>query len=118
MNRKKGASLQVWRGRVYAATQRIPKGRVATYADIARAIGHPKAWRHVGSVLGMNRDPKTPCHRVVRSDGGMGGYGFPGGIAEKIEKLKTEGIEFTRERVDLDRFRIASHRILIAAISS
>ena len=108
MIRKKSPSFQAWCNGVYAATRRIPRGRVATYADIARAIGHPKAWRHVGSVLSMNRDPNTPCHRVVRSDGKVGGFGFPGGTHRKIQRLAAEGIKITRERLNLDRFRITS----------
>ena len=105
-------NTQLWYG-VYAATRRIPKGRVATYADISRAIGRPKAWRHVGNVLNRNRDPKTPCHRVVRSDGRVGGFGYPGGTARKIARLRAEGIAVDREYIDLRRYRISSPRVLV-----
>ncbi|MDP3727114.1 MAG: MGMT family protein [bacterium] len=108
----KPKSQQLWYG-VYAAARRIPRGRVATYADLARAIGCPRAWRHVGTVLSLNRDPKTPCHRVVRSDGRVGGFsagGRTGGTLRKIEKLRAEGIRVTGERVDLRRYRIRSPR--------
>lgn len=91
---------------MYAATQGIPKGQVATYADIARAVGHPRAWRHVGTVLSMNRDPKTPCHRVVRADGRVGGFGFPGGSREKERRLRAEGIRIAGDRINLGEFRI------------
>lgn len=93
--------------------RRIPRGRVATYADLARAIGRPRAWRHVGTVLGMNRDPKTPCHRVVRSDGRVGGFGLPGGTARKVEKLRAEGVLIQDDRINLGRFRIRSPRSLV-----
>lgn len=108
---------------IYAAVRRIPRGRVATYADISRAIGHPRAWRHVGNVLNRNRDPQTPCHRVVRSDGTVGGFGFPdlsagnlakaGGTARKIQKLRHEGIRIIGSRIDLRRYRVASPRSLV-----
>ncbi len=97
---------------IYAATRRIPGGKVATYADLARAIGRPKAWRHVGTVLSFNRDPKTPCHRVVRSDGKVGGFGFPGGTTRKIERLRSEGIEVKNGKIDLHRHRITSPRVI------
>ena len=95
---------------IYRATRRIPRGRVATYADLARAIGKPRAWRHVGTVMSRNRDRSTPCHRVVRSDGRVGGYGFPGGSSRKAEKLRGEGIAVKDGRIDLGRYRIPSPR--------
>ena len=107
-----GTNEQAWDG-VYAAARRIPRGRVATYADLARAIGRPRAWRFVGTVLGRNRDPQTPCHRVVRSDGRVGGYGFPGGSARKAEKLRGEGVVIRDGRIDLGRYRIPSPRALV-----
>lgn len=102
-----------WCNGVYAAARRIPRGRVATYGDLAYAVGHPRAWRHVGTVMGQNRNPKIPCHRVVRSDGHVGGFGFPGGTARKIKRLRTEGIKITGERIDLERYRIPSPRALV-----
>ena len=98
--------------KTYAAARRIPPGQVATYADLAYAIGHPRAWRHVGSILGQNRDVKTPCHRVIRSDGRVGGFGFPGGTAQKIKKLRGEGIRISGDRIELQRYRISSPRLL------
>ncbi len=98
--------------RIYAATRRIPKGRVATYADIARAVGHPRAWRHVGTVLSLNRDSKTPCHRVVRSDGAVGGFGFRGGTRRKIARLSAEGITVINDKINLARYRILSPRVI------
>lgn len=92
---------------VYAATRRIPRGRVATYGDIAAAIGRPRAWRRVGSVLSLNRDPKTPCHRVVRADGRVGGFGLPGGSPEKIRRLCSEGVAIQDGIVRLHEFRVS-----------
>ena len=76
---------------VFAACQQIPCGSVVTYADLAKAIGRPKAYRAVGNALTTNRDTQTtPCHRVVRSDGAVGGYAF--GSAKKIARLQEEGL--------------------------
>lgn len=76
---------------VFAACQQIPCGSVATYADLAQAIGRPKAYRAVGNALTTNRNTQTiPCHRVVRSDGAVGGYAF--GLAKKIARLQEEGL--------------------------
>ena len=115
MGKRHGLDLKqgrLWH-RVYAATRHIPRGRVATYADIAYAVGRPRAWRHVGAIMAQNRDPKTPCHRVVRSDGRVGGFGFPGGTARKIQKLRAEGIRVTGDRIDLRRYRVPSPRSLV-----
>ena len=69
----------------------IPAGKVMTYAQVAKAIGHPKAARAVGNALSQNRHaPQVPCHRVV-SYNGMGGYSGRGGLNGKIKLLKKEG---------------------------
>lgn len=75
---------------VWAALQRIPYGETRSYADIAREIGRPAAVRAVGAANGANPIPIViPCHRVVASDGGLGGYG--GGLARKRWLLAHEG---------------------------
>ncbi|RLG20189.1 6-O-methylguanine DNA methyltransferase [Candidatus Micrarchaeota archaeon] len=77
---------------VLKEVSRIPKGEVRTYAQIARAIGRPKAARAVGNALARNPyTPKIPCHRVIRSTGSAGGYSAKGGRKRKIELLKREG---------------------------
>ena len=71
---------------------KIPKGKVKTYKEIAIAIKMPKSARAVANACGKNPyAPKVPCHRVIRSDGGMGGYSAPGGIKTKKKLLKKEG---------------------------
>mgnify|MGYP001565177306 FL=1 len=90
--------------KVWAATQRIPKGKVATYKDIARAIGAPRAFRAVGNALNKNPDThRTPCHRVVRSDGSVGGYAS--GAKKKIAWLKSEEVRITGEWIDLSCYK-------------
>jgi O-6-methylguanine DNA methyltransferase len=70
----------------------IPAGTVWTYGQVARAIGKPKAARAVGQALGRNPVPIViPCHRVIASDGGFGGYSGGGGIASKRYLLQLEG---------------------------
>lgn len=77
---------------VLQATQRIPYGQTATYADLARAAGRPGASRAVGGVMAGNPLPLiVPCHRVVRSDGGLGGFSAPQGVALKERLLELEG---------------------------
>lgn len=77
---------------VWRALTRIPRGQVRTYAQIARDAGHPDAVRAVANAIGKNPcPPDIPCHRVIRSDGKIGGYSASGGIAKKIELLKSEG---------------------------
>ncbi|WP_082398833.1 MULTISPECIES: methylated-DNA--[protein]-cysteine S-methyltransferase [unclassified Pseudonocardia] len=77
---------------VLAATRRIPPGQVRPYAWVAREAGHPAAVRAVGTVLARNPLPLlVPCHRVVRSDGALGGYMF--GTGRKAELLTAEGAD-------------------------
>jgi len=85
------AAFSGFKERVFRETAKIPKGRVSTYARIANAIGSPDAARAVGNALNRNRDKKVPCHRVVRSNGEVGG--FARGMKKKIRILKSEGIE-------------------------
>ena len=78
--------------KVYEVLLQIPKGQVRTYAEVARMIGRPKAARAVGQALKRNRwAPEIPCHRVISSDGSLGGYSAPGGLAAKRRLLRREG---------------------------
>ena len=80
---------QSFRARVLAVVRNIPKGRTMTYKEVAEKAGNPKAARAVGAIMRTNFDETVPCHRVVRSDGGMGGYNR-GGALRKTEMLKLE----------------------------
>lgn len=79
----------IFKEKVYQIVKRIPKGRVLTYKEVAEKAGRPRAFRAVGNALNKNRDPKVPCHRVIRSDGKIGGYARGTKLKEKI--LKKEG---------------------------
>ena len=76
--------------RVYAVVRRIPKGQTRSYRWVARQLGNADLSRAVGQALSRNPDTaRTPCHRVIRSDGGLGGYAF--GAAKKRKLLQQEG---------------------------
>jgi O-6-methylguanine DNA methyltransferase len=75
---------------VYAVVAGIPRGQTRTYGEVAAAAGRPGAARVVGTIMSRNRHPHVPCHRVIRSDGTIGGYAF-GGPSKKRELLEREG---------------------------
>lgn len=90
--------------KVYEAVKKIPRGRVATYKDIAKFIGSPGAIRAVGGALHKNHSPEIPCHRVVCSSGEAGGYNK--GRRAKVKILASEGIKVQNGRLpDLTIFR-------------
>jgi methylated-DNA-[protein]-cysteine S-methyltransferase len=95
---------------VYDLLAQIPEGKVTTYGDIARALGHPGAARVVGRFLNKNPNPiVTPCHRVIKSNGKIGGYAF--GKLRKKELLEKEGLcfigdsaaDFANQRIRLEK---------------
>ena len=92
--------------RIYEAVKRIPKGCVATYAQIAEAAGDRKMARAVGNALHKNPDPSTiPCHRVVNAKGELAGnYAF-GGAWKQGEILQSEGVEVRNGIVDLKKYQ-------------
>ena len=80
--------LKVWKYLI-----KIPKGKVRTYLEVAKAIGKPRSFRAVANAIGKNpKPPKIPCHRVIRSDGSLGGYSGKGGIQQKRLLLKSENV--------------------------
>ena len=86
----KGTKFQL---KVWNYLKKIPKGKVKTYADVAKAIGKPLAVRAVANAVGKNPyPPKIPCHRVIRSDGSLGGYSAKGGVKTKRLLLRKEGV--------------------------
>ena len=99
---------------IYRAVSQVPRGRVATYGDVALAVGAPRAARAVGTAMARNQDVGVvPCHRVVRSDGSVGGYGGGGeGVRKKIALLRREGVSVSREGKirDFERLRFTSFK--------
>lgn len=106
--------------KVYDATKRIPKGRVATYGQIAEIIGCPGGSRAVGNALHVNPfAPAVPCHRVVAANGSLAAHFGGGGPDVQYERLKPEGVAFLDDaeaskgsipRVDLARCGIVIER--------
>ena len=88
--KKIGTKFQL---KVWKYLKKIPRGSVKSYSQVAKDIGKPLAARAVANAIGKNPyAPKIPCHRVIRSDGSLGGYSGKGGIKTKKLLLKREGI--------------------------
>lgn len=75
--------------KIWHIVRRIPRGKTMTYKEVAAKAGRLHAYRAVGNILSTNRNPKIPCHRVIRSDGKIGNYNR--GMRLKLEILKKEG---------------------------
>ncbi len=84
--------------KIYLLLGQIPNGRVSTYKILAKAAGRPRAWRVVGGILNKNKNlVKTPCHRIIKSDGSVGGYAR--GARKKENLLTKEGIKIKSGKV-------------------
>ena len=93
--------------KIYAAVCRIPKGKVATYADVAAMAGNPRMCRAVGNALHQNPYYGiVPCHRVVNSKGRLAKAFVFGGENVQAEMLRAEGVEVAGDKVDLEKYRI------------
>jgi len=104
--------MTIFQNKVYKVVSKIPKGKVLTYKKVASLAGHFKSWRAVGNLLNKNKNlyppkfskktlagKKIPCHRVIRSDGKIGG--FNKGVRNKIRLLNAEGLKIIREKINL-----------------
>ena len=88
--------------RCYEILKKVPKGKVTTYKALAHVL-NTKAYRAIGNAMNQNPyAPKVPCHRVIKSNGEIGG--FASGTNRKIEMLKKEGIVVKNNRVDLGEY--------------
>lgn len=77
--------------RCYEILKKVPKGKITTYKGLAKALGNPKSYRAVGNAMNRNpHAPRVPCHRVVKSNGKVGGFAH--GTNKKVSMLKKEGI--------------------------
>ena len=82
----------------YQALVKVPSGKVITYSGLAAMIGRPKAHRAVGTAMNKNPfAPEVPCHRVVKSNGDLGGFG--GGSKLKIKRLQEEGVKVHNNKI-------------------
>ena len=98
--------------KVYRAVRKIPKGKVATYGQIAVVVGCPKAARAVGNALHRNPDGDfTPCFRVVNREGGLSeSFGF-GGVYAQRERLREDGTEVVNFQVDLSLYQCSDEEL-------
>lgn len=87
--------------KVYQIVKKIPKGKVMSYKEVARVVGKPRAYRAIGNALNKSASWRTdiPCHRVIRSDGKVGGYRL--GKKKKILALKKEGVTIKQKEIAL-----------------
>jgi len=93
--------------RIYEAVKRIPKGRVATYGQVAKMAGNERMSRAVGNALHKNPDPDhIPCFRVVNSKGELAGAFAFGGANVQADLLREDGVEVVDGKVDLKRFQM------------
>ena len=92
-----------FKARVLSAARRIPPGRVATYGDIAKLAGRPRAARAVGNIMKNCTGLDVPAHRVIAAGGKLGGYG--GSEHLKRALLQAEGVVIRNARIKLERFR-------------
>ncbi|MEI6835281.1 MAG: MGMT family protein [Candidatus Falkowbacteria bacterium] len=81
--------MSLFSEQVYKIVGQIPQGKTLTYKQVAKRAGHPLAYRAVGNILNKNHDKNIPCHRVIRSNGNIGGYNRGTKIKKQI--LKREG---------------------------
>ncbi|MFZ3069101.1 MAG: MGMT family protein [Microgenomates group bacterium] len=94
--------MKTFKEKVYEVTKKIPQGKVATYGQIARLVGNPKASRAVGLLMKTNPFvPIVPCHRVVAFDGSLTGYSAGDGVPTKMKMLIAEGVIFKNGKVNL-----------------
>ena len=92
MIKLKGTHFQI---KVWKYLKKIPRGKVITYLEVAKAVRKPKSVRAVANAIARNPYPPViPCHRVIRTDGRLGGYSGRGGIKTKRKLLKKEGFSF------------------------
>lgn len=85
---------------VYKLLKQVPRGRVTSYKALAKAAGHPNAARAIGGIMRRNPyAPIVPCHRVVYSDGRLGGFNGLTGISDKVRILAKEGVDVKDGRI-------------------
>jgi methylated-DNA-[protein]-cysteine S-methyltransferase len=86
----------IFKLKVLEIVKKIPKGNTLSYKQVASMAGNEKAWRVVGNILNKNYNPEIPCHRVIKSDGKLGGYNR--GALNKEKILNSEGYKYKKDR--------------------
>ncbi len=104
-NSEKWENLTDFEKNVLELTYKIPEGKVSTYGQIARVLGNKYYSRAVGNALNKNPfAPKIPCHRVIKTNGQIGG--FAKGSSEKEKRLKMENIIISNHKINLKKYVI------------
>lgn len=85
----------------YSLLKKVPNGKITTYKAIAEKL-NTKAFRAVGNAMNKNPYSKVPCHRVIKSNGEIGGFAH--GTKKKVQLLKSEGIEIKNGKIDLKEY--------------
>ena len=93
--------METFISQVWELTKQIPFGKVTTYKEISKQL-NVKAYRAVGHALNKNRNPDIPCHRVINSNGQIGGFAY--GPIRKLQLLEQEGIEIKNNKIDLNKY--------------
>ncbi len=113
-DKKKLATLSPYQQAILRILAEVPRGKVTTYGDLAQELARrdpkwsPRASRAVGTTMRNNLcGPQIPCHRVIKSDGGIGNFrgGEEGAVDEKIRMLRDEGVKVVNRRIDLGEYR-------------
>lgn len=92
------------KNRIYKNLQKVPKGKVITYKELAKA-SDSKAYRFVGSCMKNNKYPiEIPCYKVVKSNGKIGNYSGRDGINGKIKLLERDGVKIVNGKIDLEKY--------------
>ncbi len=95
--------MKSFNSKCYSVLKKVPRGKVTTYKELAKAVGCPRGARAVGNAMNKNPyAPKVPCHRVVKSNGEVGG--FASGTKKKIAMLRKEGVETVKRKVSLEKY--------------
>lgn len=85
--------MKLFADKVRDVVRKIPKGKVLTYKEVAKKAGSPNAFRAVGTIMSHNHDKSVPCHRVIKSDGKVGGYNAGGPSVKRTILIKEGAIK-------------------------
>lgn len=95
---------------VYLVVMQVPCGSVTSYSAVAKFLNNPRGSRAVGWAMRQCPYSSVPCHRVIKADGSVGGYGGEG-VLKKVSLLKKEGVEVRRGKIDLSRYLFTNFRL-------
>ena len=95
---------------VYSAVAQVPYGKVTTYSAVARFLNNPRGSRAVGWAMRQCPHPDVPCHRVIKADGSVGGYGGEG-VSKKASLLRKEGVRIRNGKIELAKYMFTNFKL-------